>query len=112
MTGVGDLRRICAKRLSSGVTPARVDQQQADIGVGNRLISAAAHARLKTIARCLFKTGRVDDLEGEVAKMRLALAPVARDAGRVVHQCKLLAHQPIEQGGLADIGPTDNGDRE
>ena len=104
-----DLRETLVERGDAG---AGVDQQQADIRLGDRLIGAAAHPRLKAVAGRFLETRRVDDLESEIAQMRFTLAPVARDARRVVHQCELLAHQPIEQRGLSDIGPSDNGDRE
>ena len=42
--------------------------------------------------------------------MRLALAPVAGHARPVVDQRQLLADQPVEQGGLADVGAADDGD--
>jgi len=53
--------------------------------------------------------GSVDDGEVEAQKMSLALAPVAGDAGLVIDQRQLLADQAVEKGGLAHIGPPDNG---
>ena len=44
--------------------------------------------------------------------LRLALAAVARDAGLVIDQRKLLPDQAVEQRRFADIGPADDGDRE
>ncbi len=49
----------------------------------------------------------VDDVEPQRAKPRRAHAPVARDARPVVDERELLAHQPVEQGRLADVGPAD-----
>ncbi len=50
----------------------------------------------------------VDGDEFEAAQMRLAFAPVARHAGRVVDESKPPADEPVEQRGLADIRPSDD----
>ena len=48
----------------------------------------------------------------EIAELRLALAPIARDPGKVIHQCETPPDEAIEQRRLADVGPSDNGDGE
>ena len=78
-----------------------------DRGFGLRL-----HAAGQAVRRGLIEAGGVDHREGEIAEPRTALAAVARDAGPVIDQRQPPADQPIEQRRLADIRPSDNGDRE
>ena len=42
---------------------------------------------------------------------RLALAPVAGDAGTVVDERQLPADEPVEERRFADVRPSDDGDR-
>ena len=91
---------------------ARIHQQKADIGLSDGGVGLATHARFETVVVCLFKPGSVDDGECEVAKTRLTFATVTRDAGGIIHQCQLLADEPVKQRGLADIRPSHNGDLE
>ena len=55
-------------------------------------------------------SGGIDHAEAEIEQLGIAFAPVTRDAGSVVDQRETLAHQPVEQSGLADIGTADDGD--
>src|SRR3546814_8128619 len=48
--------------------------------------------------------------EFEIADARRALAAVAGHARRIVDDGEPAAHQAIEQGRLADVGPADYGD--
>src|SRR6202035_1852263 len=54
----------------------------------------------------------VDDGEFEIAETPLSLPAIARDAGFVIDQRKLLPDQPVEQRRFSDIGPADDGNRE
>src|SRR5207248_2205722 len=58
------------------------------------------------------QTRRVEHLDFEVAKAGLALTPVAGDPRSVIDQRQTLSDQAIEQRGLADIRPSDDGDRD
>jgi hypothetical protein len=91
---------------------ARVEQQQRDIGLADRLLGLLAHAGLERLVEHILQAGGVDHGEVEVAEMPCAEAPVARHARLVVHQRQLLADQAVEQGRLADIRPADDGDGE
>src|SRR4029077_8626507 len=71
-----------------------------------------SHAAAQALGRGLFEGGGIDDAESEIAEMRLALAPIARDPGKVIHQCETPPDEAIEQRRLADVGPSDNGDGE
>ena len=89
----------------------RVDQEQHQIGLGDRRLRLLAHARGKPLIPGLEPRG-IDEGDGARPKLGLGLAPVARQTGLVVDQRQLLADQPVEQGGLADIRPSDDGDGE
>ena len=52
----------------------------------------------------------VHEREGAPAPLGLGADAVARDAGLVVHDGDAPADDAVEQGGLADIGPADDGD--
>ena len=58
----------------------------------------------------VLETGSIDHPEVEAEQLRLAFAPVAGDAGTVIDEREALAHEPVEQGGLADIGAAHDGD--
>ena len=88
---------------------ARVDHEQRDVAIFHRRFSLHPHPAGQAVGVLIFITGGVDDGEVEAEQMRLALTPVAGDAGLVVDQRELLADQAVEQGGLAHIGPPDNG---
>src|SRR5262245_39183790 len=70
------------------------------------------HAAAQALRCSLFEPGRIDSGKRKIPEPCLRFAPVARDAGEVMDQSETLAGQAIEQGGLADIRPSDNGDRE
>ena len=40
--------------------------------------------------------------------MRVALAPVAGDAGPIIDERELLADEPVEQGRFADVRTADD----
>ena len=89
----------------------RIDQEQHEIGLGDGRFRLLAHARGKPLIPGLEPRG-IDEGDGARPKLGLGLAPVARQPGLVVDQRQLLADQPVEQGGLADIRPSDDGDGE
>ena len=89
----------------------RVDQEQHEIGLGDGSFRLLAHARREPLIPGLQPRG-IDEGDGAGAELRLGLAPVARQARLVVDQREPLADQPVEQGGLADIRPSDDGDGE
>src|SRR5262249_54900430 len=91
---------------------ARVDQEQDRIGGRDRGLGLLLHAAGQAFGRGLYEPRRVDGGEGEIAEPRVALAPIAGNPREVVDQCEALADQAIEQRRLADVRPSDNGDRE
>src|SRR5262249_23548364 len=91
---------------------AGVDKEQPRMGGRERGLGLLWQAAGQAFARSLCEPRRVDGGEGEIAETRAALAAIAGDPGKVVHQCKAFADQAIEQRRLADVRPSDNGDRE
>ena len=100
-----DLGEILVGR---GDADARVDDEQADVGLVNGAFGQAAHASLKAVILGHLQARAVDDDKAQVAKAARALADVAGHAGLVIDQRKFLANQTVEQGGLAHIGPPDD----
>ncbi len=96
--------------IHGGYPGARVHHQQCHVGIGHGDVGLDAHAGLHRGARGFFQTGGVDNGEFQAQKIGVARATVAGYPGLVVNDGKALAHQPVEQGGLADIGASDDGD--
>ncbi len=106
-----------ARQLGEGAVRRRqpgagVDHEQQDIGFGDGGLGLGPHAALEALGLGLFKAGRVDDAEFEMAEPAVALAAVAGDAGAVVDQRQALADEAVEERRLADIRTADNGDGE
>src|SRR5690606_17107823 len=78
--------------------------------LGDGHLGLAAHARFEAVVVGVLIAGGIDQREGQIADPPHALAPVAGDAGRVVDDGELLAHQPVEQRGFADVWPSNDGD--
>ena len=96
--------------VRAGQAGARVDHEQHGVAIVQRRLGLRAHAAGQRGRVALLQARGVDNGEVEVAEARLALAPVARDAGLVVDQRELAADEPVEQRRLADVGPADDGD--
>ena len=96
--------------VERGEAGARVDQEQCRVRLAHRGDGLGAHPARQGLGILVLVAGGVDDPEVEPEQARLAFAAVARDSGPVVDQRKLAAHQPVEQGRLADIGPADDRD--
>jgi hypothetical protein len=91
---------------------AAVDHQQRDVGFLDRGLGLLAHPGFQAVVERVLEPGGVDHREIEIAEMRLADPAVAGDAGLIVDDRQLLADQAVEQGGLAHIGASDDGDGE
>ena len=87
-----------------------VYQEQRAVGLVHRHLALGAHAALERVGPCDFKAGGVDHAEPEVDQLGVARTPVAGDARRVVDQRQLAAGQTVEQGRLADIRASDDGE--
>ena len=96
--------------VERGDAGARVEDQQRHIGIADRHIGLFAHPARQGGSVGILESGGIDSGEDQVVQVRLALAAVAGDAGRIVDDRQLAADQPVEQRRLADIGTPDNGD--
>jgi hypothetical protein len=79
----------------------------------NRATSAARldpHPAGQRLGILILETRRVDHSEIDAEQGGVALPPVARHAGSIIDERELLAHKPVEQRGLADIGAADDRD--
>ncbi len=107
---VGAAHRLREMLVGVGEPGARVDHEQDRVAIDERRFRLRAHAPGERFRIALFKTGGVDDGEGEVRDPAFALAAVARDARLVVDERQPAADQPVEQRRLADIRPADDRD--
>ncbi len=98
--------------VEGGQAFPRIHHQQDCIGGGHRLLRLGTHPGEKRLALDIFETGGVHHGEGEIGKPSLPFAAVAGDPGHIVDDRLALADQAVEQGRFADIGPTDDGERE
>ena len=89
---------------------APVDQEQRDVRIAHRRLGLLAHPARQRVRVLVLVAGRVDDPEFEPDQLGVALTPVARDAGAIVHQRQLLADEAVEKRRLAHIGAADDRD--
>ena len=94
-----------------GDAGARIDDEERHIGVGERPLGLRLHAPGERGRRRLFEPGGVDRPKFEIGDPGGAFAAVAGQPRRVVDQRQPAADEPVEQGRLADIGPSEDGDR-
>ena len=95
-----------------GDAGARIDQEQHHIGGGHGTFGLRPHAPFERVGRRVFEPCGIDQGEMHPRDRTLALAAVASDAGPIVHDRVATAGEAVEQGGLAYIGASDDGDGE
>ena len=101
---------VSATRLSSSVTPVMAsDHHEDDVGLADRLLALAAHLVVERRALGHPAPG-VDEREGHALPLGVDQLAVAGDAGLLLHDRGALAHDPVDQRGLADVGPADDRD--
>ena len=103
----GEVPKRPVRRQQAG---AGVDQKQHNVGFGDGVFGLRPHTAEKRAFVCLLQPCRIDDAEGEIAEPRVALAPVARDAGAVVDERQFFPDEPVEQRRFADVRTPDDGD--
>ena len=90
-------------------TRAGVDDEQSHRRPFERGFGLGTHAPRQGRGIVVFPSGGIDDGKSQPQQFRIAKAAIARHPRLVVDQREFLAHQPVEQGGLADIGsPNDH----
>ena len=97
--------------VKRGYTNAAIDQEQRHLRACNRRFGLHPHSTRQGLGIFILIACGVDDGEFQVEQTSFAFTAVTGDARRVIDKREFLANQPVEQSGLADIGPTDNGYR-
>ncbi len=91
---------------------AGVDQDDGDLG----LLHGGGRTERGVVVRALLEvdpaadTGRVDELPGDAAEVDQLVDRVTGGAGQFVDDDPVLARDPVQQGGLADVRAADQGD--
>ena len=86
-----------------------VDQEEDQVGFMNGYLGLREHAAGQRGGGSILEAGGVDDVELQVVELRRMDAAVAGDTRRVVDQGQPASGEPVEQRGLADVGPADDG---
>ena len=89
-----------------------VEHEEHRVGLLDGHLGLRQHAAGEALGAGILEAGGVDDGEVQIAEAGLPLPPVAGDARPVVDQRHAPADQPVEQRGLADVRPPDDGDGE
>jgi len=89
----------------------RIDEEDHEIGLLDGSFRLLAHAWRKSPIAGL-ETRGIDQRRGAGSQRGLGLAPVPRQTRLIVDEGKPFAGEPVEQGRLADIRPSDDGDGE
>ncbi len=106
--GAAGRARDTGKQLvGCGDTVARIDDEQHEIGGGQGRFRLLAHTIGDGAALGVLEACRVEKRDGVTAKLRLALAPVAREPWKVGDERVTRARQAVEKGRLADVRSAD-----
>ena len=92
----------------------RVDDEDHDVGLlrgglglasrGFGKVIAVRHIGIRIDAR------RVDQAKSAATPLAQRVQAIAGNAGRVLDDREALTDEPVEEGALADVGATDDGD--
>jgi hypothetical protein len=96
--------------VERGDADLAVDHQEPDVGVVQGPEAQFAQPPREAFLRRLLDAGGVQHGEVQVVQVRLAFEPVAGDAGRIVDDGDAPSDQTVEQGRLAHVGATQDGD--
>ncbi len=86
-----------------------VDHPDHHVGLADSRMGDAHHSRMHGVKR-LDESGGIDERDLAVRSVDVAEDPVARGLRLVRRDRDLLAHQPVQQGGLARRGPSHDRD--
>ena len=89
---------------------AAVDDEEQEIGAGDRGLSGDMGGFRKVGIGSVPDAARVDDLEGNGARLADPGKAIAGHARLIVDDRHAAAHQAVEEGGFAHVGAADNGD--
>ena len=94
--------------VERGQARACIDDEQGGIGSFEADFGLLAHPAGQAFGIVVFPACGIHDGEFQPGDFGIAHAAIPRDARLVIHQRELLAHEPVEQRGFADIGSADD----
>ena len=89
---------------------SRVDHEQRDCRAGQCRLGLRAHPPRQGCDILVFPPGGVDDGKFQPQQLGIAQAAIAGHPGLIVDEREFFTHQPVEQGGFADVGSADDHD--
>ena len=95
--------------VARGHALTAVDHEDHQVGLEHRLARLARHLGGDAALGNRLEAAGVDHDEAPLADPTLAVVAIAREAGQVVDQRVAAAREPIEEGRLADVRPSDDG---
>jgi hypothetical protein len=87
-----------------------VDDEQHQVRLGDRLPHLLADLDVHRDVLVVGEAARVDQPERAAVPLDAPEVAVARGAGLLAHDGRVLADQPVEEGGLAHVGAAHDGD--
>ena len=111
-TGAFAVRRRSAASRSAGVRPAGgVHHEHDHVGLADREARLFLHLDLDDAGdRRRVEPAGVDDDEPPAVPFGVAVEPVARGMCAILHDGRALADDSVEERGLANVRPADDGD--
>ena len=94
--------------VERGQPGARIDHEDRRVRACEAGLGLLAHPARQAEFVLVLPPGGIDHGEMQTRDIGIAHPPVARHSRLIIDQRELLAHQPVEQRGLADIGSADN----
>ena len=91
--------------IGGGDAGANLGDEHDDVGRVDGELRLLAHEEQDLIVGARLDAAGIDDIERAAAPLALGIEPVARDAGRVLHDGQAAAAELIEEHGLADVRP-------
>src|SRR4029078_8607979 len=107
LAGIAQLAR--EELVLRGEAGARVRHENQAVGLLDRVLRLDAHQRVHS-NRVFYQSAGVDAHVLHRAELAVTVLPVARDAGDVRDDGVARLRERVEQRGLADVGPPDDGD--
>ena len=107
--GVASTQQVGHPGIEIGHPGGDVEDQQHDVGLGDRRLGLARHLGVELVAAAHPAAG-VDEAERASEPLRLHLLAVPRHTGSFLDDRDARPEDPVDERGLAHVGPTDDGD--
>src|SRR6266516_4649617 len=88
-----------------------VHEEQHDVALDDGQLDLGPDGSAQRVVRAGHHASRVHQPKPPAVPLHRAEVPIPRDPRLVVHDCLPAADQAVEERGLADVGPADDGDR-